>query len=145
MTFVELHGFARRVLELLEDESLLGLEIELARNPEVGALIKNGGGLRKVRGAAKGRGKSGGVRVRQHLGPEEYRQRQAAQAVASNETAAARAKLNLTQAQFSELLGVSIDTVQNWEQGRRKPQGAAKVLLRVASQNPEAVLAAVKG
>ena len=49
MTFVELHGFAKRVNELLDAESLLGLEIELARNPEPGALIKNGGGLRKVR------------------------------------------------------------------------------------------------
>ena len=63
VTFVELHGFAKRVNELLDDESLLGLEIEIARNPETGALIKNGGGLRKVRWAAKGHGKSGGVRV----------------------------------------------------------------------------------
>ncbi len=88
-------------------------------------------------------GKGGFVRT--HIDPEEYRRRQAAQAAAPNETAAARAKLNLTQAQFSDLLGVSIDTVQNWEQGRREPQGAAKVLLRVASQNPEAVLTAVRG
>ena len=63
VTFIELHGFAKRVDELLDDESLLALEIELARHPETGAVIKGGGGLRKVRWAAKGHGKSGGVRV----------------------------------------------------------------------------------
>ena len=82
--------------------------------------------------------------TRQELDPEEYRQRQTAQAAAPNETAAARARLKLSQSQFAKLLGVSVDTLQNWEQGRRQPRGAAKVLLRIATDNPAAVLAATE-
>ncbi len=85
-------------------------------------------------------GKGGFTRTA--IDPKEYQSRQAAAVQATNEAAAARAKLNLSQSQFSKLLGVSIDTLQNWEQGRRKPRGAALVLLRVAMSNPEAVLKA---
>jgi len=38
------------------------------------------------------------------------------------------------------MLGVSVDTLQNWEQGRRKPAGAARVLMRIAAKHPKAVL-----
>jgi putative transcriptional regulator len=41
------------------------------------------------------------------------------------------------------MIGVSARTLQNWEQGRRQPEGPAKALLRVAASNPEAVLAAL--
>ena len=54
----------------------------------------------------------------------------------------ARRALGLSQAKFAGLLGVSVDTLQNWEQGRRQPTGAACVLLRIAARNPGAVLAA---
>ena len=50
---------------------------------------------------------------------------------------AARQSVNLTQKEFAQLLNVSIDSVQDWEQGRRSPRGAAKTLLRVAKQYPE--------
>ena len=50
---------------------------------------------------------------------------------------AARRSVNLTQKEFAQLLNVSIDSVQDWEQGRRSPRGAAKTLLRVAKQHPE--------
>ena len=51
----------------------------------------------------------------------------------------ARARLNagLTQAQFAAMLGVSQRTLEQWEQGRRKPSGAAKTLIRVAVLHPE--------
>lgn len=49
----------------------------------------------------------------------------------------ARVKSDLSQAQFAALLGVSPRTVQEWEQGRRQPTGAAKTLLRVAATHPE--------
>lgn len=55
---------------------------------------------------------------------------------------ATRRKLGLSQAEFARLLGISIRTLHHWEQGTRRPTGAARVLLRVATQNPEAVLAA---
>ena len=49
----------------------------------------------------------------------------------------ARKSANLTQREFARLLDVSIDTVQDWEQGRRSPRGAAKTLLKVAQSHPE--------
>ena len=51
--------------------------------------------------------------------------------------AEARAKVDLSQSAFAQLLGVSLRTLQDWEQGRRLPAGAARTLLRVASQHPE--------
>lgn len=48
-----------------------------------------------------------------------------------------RTKLHMSQSAFAGLLGVSIRTVQDWEQGRRKPQGPAIALLRIAEQHPE--------
>lgn len=49
----------------------------------------------------------------------------------------ARQSANLTQKEFARLLNVSVDSVQDWEQGRRSPRGAAKTLLRVAHEHPE--------
>jgi putative transcriptional regulator len=54
-----------------------------------------------------------------------------------------RAKLGLSQAQFARALGISVATLQNWEQGRRQPTGPARVLLRIAVKHPEALLEAV--
>lgn len=48
-----------------------------------------------------------------------------------------RSRLNLSQTAFAGLLGVSIRTLQDWEQGRREPQGPAIALLRIAEQHPE--------
>jgi putative transcriptional regulator len=53
----------------------------------------------------------------------------------------ARQKTGLTQAQFAALLGVSVRTLQGWEQGRKQPSGAARTLLAVARTNPAALLA----
>lgn len=54
-----------------------------------------------------------------------------------------REKLNVSQSEFALMIGVSVRTLQNWEQGRRKPEGPAKALLRIASRNPRAVLDAL--
>lgn len=51
-----------------------------------------------------------------------------------------RERLGLSQSEFAALLGVSLRTVQNWEQGRRTPTGPAAMLLRVASRNPEVLV-----
>ena len=49
----------------------------------------------------------------------------------------ARQSVNLTQKEFARLLNVSVDSVQDWEQGRRSPRGAARTLLRVVQDHPE--------
>jgi putative transcriptional regulator len=54
--------------------------------------------------------------------------------------ASIREKTGLSQARFAELLGVSVRTLQDWEQGRRAPSGAARTLLLVADRNPRALL-----
>jgi putative transcriptional regulator len=60
------------------------------------------------------------------------------------EAVRARQRLGLSQDTFAELLGVSAGTLRGWEQGRRKPNRAARVLLRVAAEHPELVLDAAK-
>jgi putative transcriptional regulator len=49
----------------------------------------------------------------------------------------ARQSVNLTQKEFARLLNVSVDSIQDWEQGRRSPRGAAKTLLQVAHEHPD--------
>jgi putative transcriptional regulator len=57
---------------------------------------------------------------------------------------AIREDLHFTQQQFATLLGISMRTLQNWEQGRRAPEGPARVLLMVAAKYPKAVLDTVR-
>jgi putative transcriptional regulator len=54
-----------------------------------------------------------------------------------------RTKLHVSQNEFALMLGVSARTLQNWEQGRREPEGPAKALLTIADKNPKAVLEAL--
>jgi putative transcriptional regulator len=56
---------------------------------------------------------------------------------------AIREGLGLSQSRFAAMIGVSSRTLQNWEQGRREPEGPAKALLRVVEQQPRAVLRAL--
>lgn len=55
-----------------------------------------------------------------------------------------RKRLGLSQAEFSHRIGVSLDTIRNWEQGKRRPTGAAKTLLKILDKAPEVALAALK-
>jgi len=54
-----------------------------------------------------------------------------------------RKSVKVSQSQFARMIGVSVDTVQNWEQGRRTPRGPALALLRVFEENPEVVVSAL--
>ena len=56
------------------------------------------------------------------------------------DVAGIREKVGLSQSRFAALLGVSVRTLQDWEQGRRAPSGAARTLLLVADRNPRALL-----
>lgn len=55
----------------------------------------------------------------------------------------ARIDAGLSQAQFAVLMGVSVRTLQDWEQGRRNPSGAARTLLRIAAKHPEVIREAI--
>jgi putative transcriptional regulator len=56
---------------------------------------------------------------------------------------AVRLRLGKSQSEFARMIGVNVSTLQNWEHGRRRPEGPARALLRVAAANPEAVAAAL--
>jgi len=56
---------------------------------------------------------------------------------------AVRVKLGTSQSEFALMIGVSVATLRNWEQGRRTPDGPALALLRVAARNPKAVIEAL--
>lgn len=64
--------------------------------------------------------------------------------VAVTEATEARSKLGMSQPEFANMLGVSVRTLQDWEQGRRQPSGAAKALLKVAAASPGVVRKALK-
>ena len=55
-----------------------------------------------------------------------------------------RAKMRLSQTQFAARFGFSLDSIQNWEQGHRKPEGPARILLAVIAKNPKAVEEALR-
>ena len=79
--------------------------------------------------------------IRRSVNSEAFRKGQATNYAAG--VSAARSKLGLTQHEMAVLLGISPRTLQNWEQGQREPDQAAKILLRVAMKHPRAVLEAV--
>jgi putative transcriptional regulator len=63
--------------------------------------------------------------------------------IAPMDVKAIRQRLKKSQSAFARMIGVSVSTLQNWEQGRRRPEGPARALLKVAAENPEAVSAAL--
>ncbi len=148
MVITETSVFTRRLLELLSDEEHRKLQTALVNRPDSGALIVGSGGLRKVRWALKDRGismraelfdellasvREGGAILRGEIAPSR------AFAVDGPNIKRIRATYQLSQSQFAALLGISIGTLRNWEQGRREPEGPARVLLQVAAKHPEAV------
>ena len=64
--------------------------------------------------------------------------------VAPNQVAAARMKTGLSQAQFAKALHISARTLQEWEQGRRQPSGAAQTLIQIAFRHPEVIAESVR-
>jgi putative transcriptional regulator len=87
-----------------------------------------GGGVAAKRGLTVRRKPTGG-RTRPYWAPR---------------VVAIRNSLGLSQRQFAKLIGVSVDTLQNWEQGRRQPSGPSVVLLKVLEADPESVMRAMR-
>ena len=73
-------------------------------------------------------------------GLREIRRGEIGRVVNVPDVAGTREKTGLSQARFAELLGVSVRTLQDWEQGRRAPSGAARTLLMIAAKNPKVLL-----
>jgi DNA-binding transcriptional regulator YiaG/mRNA-degrading endonuclease RelE of RelBE toxin-antitoxin system len=212
LTVVETSAFARRAEKLLSVEEHEELLFYLALHPESGDEIPGTGGVRKVRFAAKGKGKSGGVRVIYYFFDEEnplyaifsLRQKRAskshtgskktgrslcsdaqsgrkgtedqpmkhknvanelveamreAAAIAQGESQpaavhlfplpldvdvrAVRAGTGLSRAEFARRFALDPRALQDWEQGRRRPDRAARAYLTVISRRPEAVVEAL--
>lgn len=78
-----------------------------------------------------------GTIKREKVSPVSFQQQQSAKWDATQEVTDARKSLGMSQSEFAGLLGISVRTLHHWEQGRRQPSGAAKVLLRVAQQEPK--------
>jgi mRNA-degrading endonuclease RelE of RelBE toxin-antitoxin system len=68
LTFIETQLFSRLVREYLSDDEYADVQAQLVRNPEAGSVVRGSGGVRKLRVAAQGRGKSGGYRLIYYLG-----------------------------------------------------------------------------
>lgn len=73
-------------------------------------------------------------------GLREIKQGQVGRVIAVLDVAAIRNRTQLSQARFAQLLGVSVRTLQDWEQGRRSPTRAARTVLQIAAKNPKALL-----
>lgn len=86
------------------------------------------------------------ARVKRNVGKEileglrEIKSGDYGRVVSVPDVASIREKTELSQSRFAALLGVSVRTLQDWEQGRRAPSGAARTLLMVAARNPRALL-----
>lgn len=77
--------------------------------------------------------------IAQHIGADNAQ----AQHDAARFARRVRQRLGLSQTEFSERIDVSLETIRNWEQGKRSPTGAAKALLKILDKAPEAALAAL--
>jgi putative transcriptional regulator len=200
LEFLETPAFTRQILVLLRDAEYAALQGTLVVDPEAGDLIRDTGGLRKLRWheRQRGKGKRGGIRIiyywyepRRHLHAARIFKGRTRRLVGARETHSEaaggagvrmkkqlfdelvgsirdageihrgerspsrkfvfkpedvrriRRKLRKSQSEFARMIGVSVSTLQNWEQGRRQPEGPARALLLVASKAPQTVAKAL--
>ncbi len=119
MRFTETSVFTKQVTKLLTDDEYHELQKEL-----FGELVES---LKEAKQIQNGKLKASRVFNYQPVDVKKI-----------------RAKLHISQSQFALMIGVSKATLQNWEQGRRKPEGPAKALLTIVEKNPQAVLTALQ-
>ena len=156
ITVAETGAFQRKAGRLLSENEKAELLTYLAMHPNAGAIIKGTGGIRKLRWAREGMGKSGGVRVMGkafeeiNAGLEDairHARGQRTQVLVHKpetiDVKAIREKTGMSQQRFCATFGISLGTLRHWEQGLRAPRGPARVLLKVVDNDPQAVIRAV--
>lgn len=84
-----------------------------------------------------------GTVARVAVNPEVQRRKSAKAWAAKSEVAKVRQSLNLTQQAFADLLGIGLSTLRSWEQHKRQPSGAARMLIAIALRHPEVLQEAV--
>ncbi len=84
-----------------------------------------------------------GTFARIAVNPETQRKQSAKAWNAKSEVAKVRQSLDLTQEAFADLLGIKVTTLRSWEQGKREPSGAARMLISIAIKHPEVLEEAV--
>ncbi|MEJ7136966.1 helix-turn-helix domain-containing protein [Amphibiibacter pelophylacis] len=160
-TIAETPSFAEDAKALWAEEERAAFCVWLAGNPEAGDVIPGSGGCRKVRWSRaifsnpfvrplkmtdqrsstdSMTGEELGLKLLQSVRQMKAGQTARVTRVAPNEVADARQQTGLTQAQFAQALCISRRTLQEWEQGRRAPSGAAQALIRIARKHPEVLL-----
>lgn len=126
--FIETRLFTRLARQYLSDDDYSQLQRLLIRNPEEGF-------ERRSRMSTK---RDIGAEILQ--GIKELKAGKSGRVISIPPIAEIREKTGLSQSRFATLLGVSVRTLQDWEQGRRAPSGAARTLLAIAYRNPQALL-----
>jgi putative transcriptional regulator len=84
-----------------------------------------------------------GTYSRIEVNPETQRRKSAKAWEAKSEVAKVRQSLDLTQEAFADLLGIGLSTLRSWEQKKREPSGAARMLIAIALKHPEVLQEAV--
>jgi putative transcriptional regulator len=196
---IETSVFTKQIGALLSDDEYRDFQSRIAANPELGALIRGGGGIRKARVGIGARGKSGGARVIYYwaarkdvivllphirrtwprISPQSrsyslpglskrssaMKKEMFEELLSSVREAGAilrgrkkpsrrnrircsvvrviRERTSLSQSEFAQLIGVSVKTLQNWEQDRRRPTGPAAALLRIIEHDPALAVKAI--
>ena len=140
MEYIETPIFTREIRRLLPDDEYHRLQIALVLRPDAGDLI-HGRGVAPMKNEdferlAQSVKQAGQIRQGRKRPGRVFR-------FSVPDVKKTRKRLDMSQAEFATMIGVSPRTLQNWEQGRRTPDGPAQALLRVTARNPEAVLEAL--
>ena len=152
--------YERAVRKLMSEADRQKMEAAIVADPSSAPLLRGTGGIRKLRWTGSGRGKRGGIRTIyfHHAGPEAIYMLTALGEVlahvrgevdlpcrivddpAAEHILAIRKRMKLSRQKFADRFGLDARAVQEWEQGRRVPDRAARVLLTVIDRDPEAVV-----
>jgi putative transcriptional regulator len=153
-TFIESSSFERTRPLYLDEEEFSEVQQFMIRNPEAGEVIAGSGGVRKLRWRRSKMARKLAGKALAKLEAERDVWQEVLDGVREikagggrrtkveprSRVSRVRLKSGLSQSQFAAALGVSKRTLEQWEQGRRVPSGAARTLLKIAERHPEVLL-----